>query len=242
MFVQTAIEKEIAGRVESRIGKLLGSTAAAMAFARLCELPPVWKPTRQYPARKARHRLELAYRLLALEDSLALGEKEWRGASRKVMAALPERLHALASVVAAVNRAPESPVERLLARAFQACQTRKDADAIAIALSDRARDFLHLPETLRDYAGFVAADELLANFSGNRLTMPARRDFVPRLRSAQKVRLLDYVEGWSGSPHYREVACLVLRVEGRPDSALDTEIADLKRMKRGFRGQIPLAL
>lgn len=242
MFSQTAIEKEIAGRVESRIGRLLGSTAAAMAFARLCELPPAWKPMRQYPARKARHRLELANRLLALETSLALGEKERRGASRNVMAALPEQLRELASVVAAVNRAPESPVERLLARAFQASQMIKDADAIAIALSDRARDFLHLPETLRDYAGFVAADELLATFSGNRLTRPALKNFVGTLRSAQKVRLLDYVEGWSGSPHYREVARLVLRVEGRPDSTLEAEIANLKRLKREARGQIPPAL
>jgi hypothetical protein len=242
VFSQTAIEKEIAGRVESRIGKLLGSTGAAIAFARLCELPPVWKPMRQYSARKARHRLELANRILALEASIALGEKERRGANRKVMAALPERLRSLAAVVSAVNRASESPVERLLARAFQASQLRKDADAIAIALSDRARDFLHLPETLRDYARFIAADDLLATFSGNWLSRPALRDFVPTLRSAQKVRLLDYVEGWSGSPHYREVARLVLRVEGRPDSALDAEIGNLKRIKRGFRGQIPLAL
>ncbi len=175
MSSQTAIEKEIAGRVESRIGKLLGGTAAVMAFARLCELLPVWKPMRQYPARKARHRLELANRLLALEASLSLCDKERRGASREVMTALPERLRELASVVAAVNRAPLSPVERLLARAFQASQMRQDADAIAIALSDCARDFLHLPETLRDYAGFVAADELLATFSGNKLTGPVLR-------------------------------------------------------------------
>lgn len=242
MFSQTGIEKEIAGRVDSRIGKLLGSTLAAIAFARLCELPPVWKPLRQYPARKARYRLELANRILALEASLALGEKERRGASRKVMAGLPERLRSLASVVSGVNRASESPVERLLARAFQASQMRKDADAIAISLSDRARDFLHLPETLRDYAGFVAADDLLATFSGNRLSRPALREFFPALLSAQKVRLLDYVEGWSGSPHYREVARLALRVEGRPDSALDAEVANLKRIKRESRGQIPLAL
>jgi hypothetical protein len=72
--------------------------------------------------------------------------------------------------------------------------------------------------------------------------MPALADFVPTLRSAQKVRLLDYVEGWSGSPHYREIALLVQRVEQREESPLETEIDSLKRLKRGLRGKIALAL
>jgi hypothetical protein len=244
VFSQTALEKEIAGRLEDRIGKLLGGTAAALAFAKLCELQPVWKPTRQSPARKARHRLELAHRLLALEDSRLLGERQRLGASRKGMDALPKQLRDLASVVAALNGAPASPVEWLLGRAFQASQTRREADAIA--LSDRARDFLHLPEVLRDYAGFVATDKRRGVFDGTRLTridrMPALADFVPTLRSAQKVRLLDYVEGWSGSPHYREIALLVQRVEQREESPLETEIDSLKRLKRGLRGKIALAL